>query len=79
LNNSLFKRAVLLFAVTAASFLAFGLQKALGEEGGSGHYFPGSMASFIDGVSRTPAFLFRYDQIYYSGSVRRPLAGLPCH
>ena len=25
------------------------------EEGGSGHYFPGSMSSFIDGVPGDPA------------------------
>ena len=52
---------------------------ARAEEGGSGDYFPGSMASFIDGVSPTPAFLLRYNQIYYSGSVGAnkaiPIAG----
>lgn len=42
---------------------------AKAEEGGSGHYFPGSMASFIDGVAPKPAVLVRYNQIYYSGSV----------
>lgn len=29
------------------------------EEGGSGHYMPGSMASFIDSVPPAPAFLAR--------------------
>lgn len=29
------------------------------EEGGSGHYFPGSMSSFADGVLLAPAFVAR--------------------
>jgi hypothetical protein len=32
---------------------------ALAEEGGSGHYLPGSMASFIDVVPPTETFLAR--------------------
>ena len=38
------------------------------EEGGSGHYFPGSMSSFMDGVSATEAFITRLNVIDYSGS-----------
>jgi len=38
------------------------------EEGGSGHYFPGSMASFIDGVSPTQAFIVRLNVLDYDGS-----------
>ena len=55
--------------------LACGAQPIVAEEGGSGHYFPGSMASFMDTVSPTPALLLRYNQIYYTGSVGadRPL------
>jgi len=57
-----------------------GAGSAAAEEGGTGHYFPGSMSSFIDGVSPKPAFLFRYNQIYYSGSVGAnkalPIAGV---
>jgi hypothetical protein len=50
------------------------------EEGGSGHYFPGSMASFMDGVSATPTLIFRLNIIDYDGSfdgdVPVPIAGL---
>jgi len=50
------------------------------EEGGSGHYLPGSMASFIDGVPPTETFLMRLNVIYYKGSVEAneplPIAGV---
>ena len=53
---------------------------ALAEEGGSGHYLPGSMASFIDGVPPTETFLTRLNVINYDGSVggnvRVPIGGL---
>ena len=53
---------------------------ALAEEGGSGHYFPGSMASFVDGVPPSETFLARFNGIYYDGSVAVdkaiPLGGL---
>ena len=49
------------------------------EEGGSGHYFPGSMSDFTDTVPPTPTFIVRYNQIYYSGAVGAnkpiPIAG----
>ncbi|WP_309498197.1 transporter [Sulfurovum sp.] len=47
------------------------------EEGGSGHYLPGSMASFMDGVASEPTFLLRVNYIYYDGKadVTIPLAG----
>lgn len=48
----------------------------LAEEGGSGHYMPGSMASFIDSVPTTPAFLARLNIIAYDGSVS-PTFSLP--
>ncbi|MEH6581898.1 MAG: transporter [Halioglobus sp.] len=55
-------------------------QWVLAEEGGSGHYFPGSMASFMDGVSPTPTLIFRLNVIDYEGSfdgdVPVPIAGL---
>lgn len=41
---------------------------ALAEEGGSGHYMPGSMSSFIDSVPPEPAFLARLNVIAYDGS-----------
>jgi hypothetical protein len=50
------------------------------EEGGSGHYFPGSMASFIDGVPPTETLLVRFNGLYYDGSAglnrEIPIAGL---
>lgn len=51
------------------------------EEGGSGHYQPGSIASFIDGVPAEETFLVRYNLIHYKGSVspkvQLPVAGTP--
>ena len=38
------------YALVAAIGLAFLCGTAAAEEGGSGHYLPGSMASFVDGV-----------------------------
>lgn len=50
------------------------------EEGGSGHYLSGSMASFVDGVPAKPTFLLRYNLLNYSGSFERneplPIAGI---
>ncbi|MEE4313313.1 MAG: transporter [Desulfofustis sp.] len=38
------------------------------EEGGSGHYMPGSMSSFIDSIPQVPSFLARLNVIAYDGS-----------
>lgn len=50
------------------------------EEGGSGHYLPGAMASFIDGVPLKETFLTRINVVNYEGSVggnvRVPIGGL---
>ena len=50
------------------------------EEGGSGHYVPGSMASFADAVPPKESFVARFNLLYYEGdiSLSRPLpfAGL---
>ena len=50
------------------------------EEGGSGHYLPGSMASFTDSVPLEEAFVARYNLINYNGSVSAnqllPIAGV---
>ena len=59
-----------LYSVFAALLLH--LSKA--EEGGTGHYLPGSMSSFMDGVAPTEALLFRYQSIWYSGEVDIPLS-----
>jgi hypothetical protein len=66
-------------SVVLALLLAAPLPLAA-EEGGSGHYLPGSMASFMDGVSPTETFLVRYNFLWYDGSVSAsralPIAGL---
>lgn len=52
----------------------------LAEEGGSGHYFPGSISSFIDAVPPTETLVARYNMVSYSGEREvgqpLPLAGL---
>jgi hypothetical protein len=52
---------------------------ACAEEGGSGHYLPGSMASFIDAVPLRETFIMRANIIYYNGSIgankQLPIAG----
>jgi hypothetical protein len=49
------------------------------EEGGSGHYLPGAMASFVDGVPPKETFVVRYNVAYYQGGVTLteplPIAG----
>ena len=42
---------------------------AAAEEGGSGHYLPGSMSSFIDGVPLTETFIVRANVTNYNGSI----------
>jgi hypothetical protein len=55
-----------LFAVVGIALLP---GFVMAEEGGSGHYTPGAMASFIDGVPQKETFLIRADIIHYNGSV----------
>lgn len=60
------------------SFLSVNLNA---EEGGSGHYLPGSMSSFLDGVPSAETFIARYNLLYYEGSIGvnnlpLPIAGL---
>jgi len=53
---------------------------AKAEEGGSGHYLPGSMASFTDGVPLQEAFVARYNFVSWnadaSASREIPIANL---
>lgn len=53
---------------------------AAAEEGGSGHYLPGSVASFIDGVPTSETFIVRLNGLDYLGSAsvtqRLPFAGI---
>jgi hypothetical protein len=47
---------------------AFSLRPSLqAEEGGTGHYLPGSIASFVDGTPAAPTFVTRFNGIYYDG------------
>ena len=50
------------------------------EEGGSGHYMPGSMSSFIDGVPTEPTFIARFNYLHYDGDINAnrsiPIAGM---
>ena len=71
-----FMKTSLLTAMTA-SLACAGTVSA--EEGGSGHYMPGSMASFIDSVPPAPVFLMRLNVMSYKGSASAnltlPIAG----
>jgi len=40
----------------------------MAEEGGSGHYMPGSMSSFIDGTPTEPTFIMRLNYLNYQAS-----------
>lgn len=51
--------------VAAGAILQFSAAHA--EEGGSGHYFPGSIASFIDAVPPAPTFIARLNVLAYDG------------
>ncbi len=50
------------------------------EEGGSGHYMPGSMSSFVDAVPPRETFIARYNMVYYNGDIGAnqplPIAGV---
>lgn len=71
-------RSVLAIFCAAVSSLASRVASA--EEGGTGHYLPGSMADFMDGVPQTETFLVRYNLLSYQGSVSAeqplPIAGI---
>ncbi len=66
--------------MACAAALLFVSLHAQAEEGASGHYVPGSMADFMDGVAATPTFLVRYNLLYYGGSIGAgeplPIAGV---
>jgi len=66
---NIFKLSIYTLFLSSGSIMA--------EEGGSGHYMPGSMASFMDGVASEPSFLLRLNYLYYSGEadVTIPLGG----
>ena len=49
------------------------------EEGGTGHYMPGAMSDFVDGVPLQETFIARENLLYYNGNVGAnipiPIAG----
>lgn len=55
-------------AALALLLVLLGVRPAGAEEGGSGHYFPGTISSFLDGVSPTEVFILRLNGLYYEGS-----------
>jgi hypothetical protein len=63
--------------VALAAFASVSIAHA--EEGGSGHYMPGSMSSFMDGVAAKETFLARANIVSYKASVgptvKLPIAG----
>lgn len=69
-------RAILAILAIVAACLGV---DAGAEEGGSGHYVPGSMASFVDAVAPDEAFLLRLNVVDYRGSAGKdlllPIAG----
>ena len=56
----------IILAAALMGALAFTAQA---EEGGSGHYMPGSISDFVDGVPPKETFVVRYNLLYYNGSV----------
>ena len=73
-------KRVFMIAVLCCSALSLGPRRAIAEEGGSGHYMPGSMASFMDAVPPKETFIIRYNMVHYAGSVGvghpLPIAGI---
>lgn len=55
-------------------FLAISMLSLRAEEGGSGHYLPGSMSSFMDSVPAGETFITRLNALYYEGSFAKDLA-----
>jgi hypothetical protein len=67
-------------SLPAALFLLLlGAWPAGAEEGGSGHYFPGTISSFVDGVPATETVILRLNALHYDGSFSAnrpvPIAG----
>ena len=70
------KRSILL----APLLWVIAISPSIGEEGGSGHYLPGSISSFVDGVPQEETLILRYNLLYYQGEISDvqplPFAGL---
>lgn len=72
-------KCLLKYGVLLGAFLFTAV--VIAEEGGSGHYTPGSMASSIDGVPQQATFLTRlnilnYDATFKDNELRVPIAGV---
>lgn len=63
-----------------ASLAGAKVSEVSAEEGGTGHYLPGSYASFMDGVAPDKALIVRLNLVHYDGDVSLeaplPIAGL---
>ena len=55
-----------LFLIAGVCWLA---GSVAAEEGGSGHYLPGSMSSFVDGVPLKETFIVRANVVNYNGNI----------
>jgi len=64
----------------ATLLISLAFISAQAEEGGSGHYQPGSISSFMDGVAAEETFLLRYNFLSWQADVDAnrilPIAGL---
>ena len=49
---------------------------AIAEEGGSGHYTPGSVASFLDRTPIVPSLIVRYNGVFFQSSYSPPVPGV---
>ncbi len=66
--------------LTSTLLCALSVVTSHAEEGGTGHYMPGSMSSFMDGVPPTETFIARYNFLSWNAEVSSnrvlPIAGL---
>jgi hypothetical protein len=58
------------FPAFAAALLLI-VPSAYAEEGGTGHYLPGSMASFLDATPTSGSYGLKLNAVYYDGSLGR--------
>ena len=67
------------YVLLLATSVAIAVQPVSAEEGGGGHYFPGTISSLLDGVAPSEVFIVRLNGIYYDGSIGAstgiPIAG----
>ncbi len=66
MKNHPLKKLIAVLAMVCSAILTSAPRLAVAEEGGSGHYFPGSMSDFADAVPLSPTFIVRYNQPFGS-------------